>query len=285
MYDVIIIGTGPAGLSAALTLKQLNKDILWLGSKNLSAKASSAECIRNYPGLINVSGKEMQEIFLKQIDTMGIEITEKQVTGVYDMSTHLGVLCGEEMFEARSVLLTVGVESVKPLPGELENVGSGVSYCATCDGFLYKGKEITVLATNKEFEDEIEYLASLAEKVNVVVLYKDVELNKENINIITDRPIEVKKVEKKMHMVFKDKEIVSDGIFMLKAAISPSVLVPGIETAEGHIVIDRSGKTNLNGVFAAGDCTGKPYQYTKAVGEGNVAAHSIVTYLAELKRK
>ena len=285
MYDVIIIGTGPAGLSAALTLKQLNKNILWLGSKKMSTKVNSAECIRNYPGLINVSGKEMTDVFLKQAEAMGLEITEKQVTGVYSMGNSFNVLCGNDMFEGLSVILTVGVESVKPLPGELENVGSGISYCATCDGFLYKGKKITVLATDAEYEDEIEYLASLAEEVNLVALYKNVGINLKNVNIYNKRPKEVKRVGKEMHMVFDDLELTSDGIFMLKSAISPAVLVPGIETEEGHIKINRAGKTNLDGCFAAGDCTGKPYQYTKAVGEGNVAAHSAVTYLAELKKK
>ena len=284
MYDVIIIGTGAAGLSSALTLKQLNKNFLWLGSKKLSLKINAAECIRNYPGLISVSGHEMQGVFQRQIESMGIEITEAQVTGVYDMGDHYGVLCGSEQYEALSVILAVGVETVKPLKGELDYVGSGISYCATCDGFLYKGKGITVLSTDKEFEHEIEYLASLANKVTVVALYKNVEISGNNVEIITDRPTEVVKEGKKMKMVFKDKTIESDGIFMLKSAITPSVLVPGIEVEEGHIKIDRQGRTSMKGCFAAGDCTGKPYQYTKAVGEGNVAAHSAVTYLAELKK-
>ena len=285
MYDVVIIGTGPAGLSAALTLKQLNKNFLWLGSKKLSTKINNAECIRNYPGLISVSGKEMQEVFLKQIDQMGIEITEAQVTGVYNMGDHYGVLCGDMQYEGAAVILTVGVETVKPLEGELDYVGSGISYCATCDGFLYKGKEIVVLATDKEYEHEIEYLASLSSKVSVVVLYKEIGLSGDNIEIIKDRPLSVSKENKKMKMQFKDKEIEADGIFMLRSAITPSILVPGIEVEEGHIKIDRHGKTNMEGCFAAGDCTGKPYQYTKAVGEGNVAAHSVVTYLAEMKKK
>ena len=284
MYDVAIIGTGAAGLSSALTLKQLNKDFIWFGSKKLSFKITQAEKITNYPGLISVSGKEMQEVFLKQIEDANISITEKQVTGVYQMSGYYSILCGDEMFEAKSVILALGVESVKPLKGELDLVGMGISYCATCDGMLYKGKEMTVFSTSKEFEEEIDFLASIASHVNVLPLYKDYDLNKENITILSGMPEEVKKEGKKMHLVFKDKDIESDVIFMLKSAVSPSVLVPGIEALNGHIVIDRSCKTNMEGIFAAGDCTGRPYQYTKAVGEGNISAHSAVSYLASLKK-
>ncbi len=283
MHDVIIIGTGAAGISAALTLKQLNKDFLWIGPKNLSYKINSAEKIRNYPGLSSVSGKEMKEAFIKQINDMGIEILERQVTGVYDLSTHYAILCGQDTYEAKSIILGLGVETIKPVEGEIELLGQGVSYCATCDGFLYKGKEITVVASSKEFEHEAKYLASLASKVNYIGLYKDIDMNLPNVKILKGMPNKITKENKKMKLHLKDSVIESDGIFMLKASISPAVLVPGLEAVEGHIVVDRNMKTNLNGVFACGDCTGRPYQYAKAVGEGNVAAHSVVNYLNNLK--
>ena len=98
-------------------------------------------------------------------------------------------------------------------------------------------------------------------------------------------PKSIKKENKKMLLDLGNNNILeSDGIFMLKASISPSVLVPGLEDKDGHIVVDRLCNTNLKGVFAAGDCTGRPYQYAKAVGEGNVAAHSVNHYLSELKK-
>lgn len=283
MFDTIIIGTGPAGISAALTLKQLNKNFLWIGSKSLSYKINSAEKIRNYPGLPSISGTEMKNVFLKQINEMEIEILEAQVTGVYDLSTHYAVLCGNDQYEAKSIILGLGVESVKPIEGEIELLGQGVSYCATCDGFLYKGKDITVVSTSKEFEHEAKYLAELANKVTYIALYKDIDMNLDNVTVIKGMPKKIEKENKKMKLTLADSVIESDGIFMLKAAISPAVLVPGLEAAEGHIVVDRQQKTNLKGVFAAGDCTGRPYQYTKAVGEGNVAAHSVVNYLNSLK--
>ena len=283
MYDTIIIGTGAAGISAALTLKQLNINFLWIGTNKLSFKINSAEKIRNYPGLSSVSGQEMKEAFLKQINDMGIEILDKQVTGVYDLSTHYAVLCGQDTYEAKTIVLGLGVESIKPITGEIELLGQGVSYCATCDGFLYKGKDIIVTSSSKEFEHEVKYLADLAKTVKFIPLYKDYEINNDNIEIIKGMPKGITKENKKLYLDINGNKLEADGIFMLKAAISPAVLVPGLEAVEGHIVVDRQMNTNLKGVFACGDCTGRPYQYAKAVGEGNVAAHSVVGYLSKLK--
>jgi len=283
MYDTIIIGTGAAGISAALTLKQLNINFLWIGTNKLSFKINSAEKIRNYPGLSSVSGQEMKEAFLKQINDMGIEILDKQVTGVYDLSTHYAVLCGQDTYEAKTIVLGLGVESIKPITGEIELLGQGVSYCATCDGFLYKGKDIIVTSSSKEFEHEVKYLADLAKTVKFIPLYKDYEINNDNVEIIKGMPKGITKENKKLYLDINGNKLEADGIFMLKAAISPAVLVPGLEAAEGHIVVDRQMNTNLKGVFACGDCTGRPYQYAKAVGEGNVAAHSVVGYLSKLK--
>lgn len=283
MFDTAIIGTGPAGISAALTLKALKKKFILFGSGQLSQKIRVAEQIRNYPGLISVSGMQMQEAFLQQLQQMEIGITEKTVTGIYNMGTHYGILCDQEMFEAKTVIMATGVEAVKPIPGELEFVGRGVSYCATCDGFLYKGKTIGVLCTTKDLEHEIEYLASLAEKVYLIPLYKDITVKAEDVEIIQRKPTAIEGGMKVEKMVFDQREVTVDGIFMLKQAVAPSVLLYGLETEDGHITVDRACKTNLPGCFAAGDCTGRPYQYVKAAGEGNVAAHSAVEYLAQTK--
>ena len=284
MFDTIIIGTGPAGISAALTLKQLNINFLWIGTNKLSYKINSAEKIRNYPGLSSVSGQEMKEAFLKQINDMNIEILDKQVTGVYDLSTHYAVLCGQDTYEAKTIVLGLGVEAIKPIPGEIELLGQGVSYCATCDGFLYKGKDIIVSSSSKGFEHEVKYLADLAKNVTFIPLYKDYEVENDNVSVIKGMPKKITKENKKIYLDINDSKIEADGIFMLKAAISPAVLVPGLEASEGHIVVDRQMNTNLKGVFACGDCTGRPYQYAKAVGEGNVAAHSVVSYLNTLNK-
>ena len=281
MYDVAVIGGGVAGVSAMLTLKSLHKNCIWFGKKELSEKIRKAELIRNYPALPSVSGEELAKALRLHVEEMGIEITEKTVTGVYMLGTHYAIACDKETFEAKTVILATGVESVKPIVGELDFLGRGVSYCATCDGFLYKDKTIAIVCASKEFEHEVEYLAGIAKKVYFVPVYKDVRALGENVEIIRAFPTAVKGERKVETLLFKDKELAVDGVFFLKSAISPSALVPGLEMENGHVKVDRDCKTNLAGCFASGDCTGRPYQYAKAVGEGNVSAHSAVAYLAE----
>ena len=282
MFDTAIIGTGPAGISAALTLQALKKNIILFGSGQLSQKIRAAEQIRNYPGLPMVTGAGMQAAFAQQLEEMDIPITEKTVTGIYHMGTHYSILCNQEAFDAKTVILCTGVESVKPIEGELEFVGRGVSYCATCDGFLYKGKSIAVLCTTKELEHEISYLADLADQVTLIPMYKDPQVAGDNIRVIRKMPTAIRGGMKADTLVIGEEEIKVDGIFMLKQAVAPSVLLYGLETEDGHITVDRACRTNLPGCFAAGDCTGRPYQYVKAAGEGNVAAHSANEYLSSL---
>ena len=133
-YDIAIIGTGPAGLEAAITAKIRNKNVLLLGSKELSTKVEKAHTIQNYLGLPNVSGEQMQISFQKHLEQMGVRITEDRVNMVYAMGSYFAIQGHGNMYEADSVILACGMSVAKPLSGELENLGKGVSYCATCDG-------------------------------------------------------------------------------------------------------------------------------------------------------
>lgn len=276
MLDCIIVGSGIAGISAALTLKANGKNFMLLGSPDLSVKISRAECIRNYPGLSSVTGREFTRALKKQLAEAEISVTDERVSGVYAMGGKFAVLTQSGVsFESKTVILATGVESVKRLEGEEEFLGRGVSYCATCDGFLYKGKTIGVLSTSKRFEHEVEYLAKLAGKVYLMPMYKDVGDFSENVEKIIKMPLAVKGEKKVNRLVFKDGELPVDGVFLLKESISPAVLVGGLEMSEGHVAVARDMSTNLKGCFAAGDCTGRPYQYAKAAGEGNIAAHSV----------
>ena len=285
IYDAAVIGTGPAGLSAALNLKIRDKSFLWIGSRTLSDKVSKAECISNYPGFINVSGEELISAFQKQVDEMGLEITEQMVNSIMSVSGHYALMAGSEFYEAKTLILTTGIANTVTLPGESDFLGKGVSYCATCDGNLYRGKTIAVICNNARFEHEVKYLADLAEKMYYFPLYKDIEISMDNIEIISEKPVEIIGEKRVEAIRLKDSSVVEvDGIFCLRDSVTLSSLLSKLETENGHIVVDRTMATNLPGVYAAGDCTGRPYQYTKAVGEGNIAAHSVLEYLAQVDR-
>ena len=190
-YDIVIIGTGPAGLSAAVTAKVRNKKILLIGSKDLSPKVEKAHTIQNYLGLPSVSGEKMAEAFQKHLDDMGIEITEKKINTVYAMGDYFGIQAGTEMFEADSVILATGVTMDKPLPGENEFLGRGVSYCATCDAALYRGKTVAVIGYGPKEEAEAEFLAEVVGKVYYIPMYKEPYHLAENVEIVREKPVEI----------------------------------------------------------------------------------------------
>ncbi|MDD6037770.1 MAG: NAD(P)/FAD-dependent oxidoreductase [bacterium] len=279
-YDVAIIGTGPAGLSAAITLKIRNKNIILFGSRKLSDKLLKAQEIQNYLGMASVSGSQLAEQFHNHLEQMDIAITEEQITSAYAMGDYYSMISKtNEIYEAKALIIASGVSFARPYPGEEQFLGRGVSYCATCDAPLYKNKTVAIVASSKKEEAEAQFLAELCEKVYYVPLYKDEVLLPENVEIVRDVPVSVTgglKVEK---LVLKNREIAADGIFILRDSVMPSQLLSGLAMEENHVIVNRNMETNLPGCFACGDIVGQPYQYIKAAGEGNVAALSAVKYL------
>lgn len=280
-YDAIIIGSGPAGLSAAINLKTYKKNFVWFGNPKLSEKVEKAELVNNYPGMYQIKGTELLEKFLEHVKAMELTIEDKIVSNIYPMGDYYGVMAENDIYETNAIILATGVVPANQYQGEAEFLGRGVSYCATCDGMLYQGKTIAVVSTAKRFEHEVQYLANLAKEVFYFPLYKDHEVAGDNITVKQTGIKEVVGDGKVEKLILKEEELVVDGVFILRNAIAPTTLLSGLEIDGGHIKVGRNMETNYKGVFAAGDCTGKPYQYTKAVGEGNVAAHSVIEYLGE----
>lgn len=284
-YDMAIIGSGPAGLSAAINAKIRNKDIIVFGNRDLSSKLLKAPLINNYLGLPSIQGEDLKKAFQNHIDKMGIEITYERVNAIYAMGEYFSLMVNDKMYEATSIIMATGVEYTKPLKGEERFLGRGVGYCATCDAPLYKNKNVIIIGHNKEAEDEANFVSELTSKTYYVPMYEGSYSLNDNIEIIKDKPLEVKGEDKVEKLLLKNGEINTDGIFVLKDSISPGQLVPGLEIEDAHIKVDRNMKTNIVGCFAAGDCIGKPYQYIKAAGEGQVAALNAVSYLDSLKNK
>lgn len=281
MYDIAIVGSGPAGISAAVNAKIRNKSVIVFGNDELSHKVEISRQINNYIGFANVTGTELNDAFRKHLKDLEIEITPKRITGVYKMKDKFTLLANRESFEAKCVILALGSETVKPITNERELLGRGVSYCATCDGMFYKGRSIAVFCDNEGMLDEVEYLSQIAKKVYLFAPF-DVKTSVENVEILPSKITEIIGENKVEAVTLKDgKRIEVDGVFFLKQAVSADVLLFGLKTENGSISVNRKMQTNIDGCFAAGDCTGTPYQIAKAVGEGNIAAHSAFEYLAK----
>lgn len=282
-YDIAIIGTGPAGISAAITAKLRNKNIILFGNKDLSDKINKAHSIKNYTGLPNVTGEELATALKNHLNDLDIEITEKRVNAVYSMGEYFALQVGKEMIESKSLIIATGFTASKTLENEDEFLGRGVSYCATCDAHFCKGKDVAVIAYTKEAEEDALFLSEVCSSIKYFPLY---DISNEifdkygNIQIIKDKPIGFAGNMKAEKIICENSSYDAFSTFVVRNNISADKLVPGLKTDGTHIIVDLQMETNIKGLFACGDIAGKPYQYIKSAGQGNIAALSAVAYLA-----
>ncbi len=266
VYDVIVIGGGAAATAAVLTLKNRGKSAAVVCNKPDTTSLWKAESITNYPGLPAMSGEEMSLLFRRELEESGAALISGRALSVLPMEDSFGVAVGSEFYMSRAVILAAGITREKLYPGEAEFLGRGVSYCATCDGMLYRGKTVAVVGTGEEAKEDADFLESIGCTV---------------LRFFQNAKFEVRGGLKADTLLVGGEEHRVDGVFIIKDTVSVTKLVPGLEYREGGIAVDRRMATNVPGVFAAGDCTGKPFQLAKAAGEGNIAALSACDYLAK----
>ena len=247
-FDCIVIGAGPAGLSAALNLRQRGKTVLVVHSgETLLAKA---EQVDNYLGMPGLSGKQMMERFTQHARDAGAVLRKGRAGNVMPFGGRFMVNLDGDILETGAVVLACGVSKAKPVPGEAELLGRGVSYCATCIGC-----SVTYIAGRRPdtLEAGVAFRAGRVEAVEGGAAVEAVRVGGAALPV--------------------------QGVFILRAATPPDALVPGLALENGFVKTDAAMRTNIPGLFAAGDMTGKPLQVANAVGDGLVAALAAVDYL------
>lgn len=271
MYDIVIIGGGPAGFSAALTAKKRNMKACIIYPNENGSWLTKIKGIDNYPGMINIDGIEMLHIFERQAVEMDIEIHHGVVQQVMRNGETFLINVGSDYFESKKVIISTGIKKPALIKNEKDFIGKGLSYCATCDGMLYKDKTIAIVDENNDIE-EIKFLASVAKKV--FLISNSSELKDEKVEMIKGKVSEIKGDSIVRSITVNNKDYDIDGIFILRNVVPTSTLLPDLELDKNYIAVDKKMKTNIPGIYAAGDCTGEPLQIAKAVGEGNIAAIS-----------
>ena len=268
MYDIAVIGAGPAGYSAAINARKREKSVIVLGQN--TGWLSRAESIENYPGMPGVSGQQMLSIMADQAKAMGAELRSGVVHQVINMGESFALSLGADFVEAKRVILATGAKQPRLLPGEERLLGRDVSYCGTCDGMLYRGKHVAVIGEGAEAVSEANFLMGLCQ--SVTYFGKPDNALDSRIQVMEEKPGEIVGEMRAQALMAGGEEMPFDGVFIFREAMALSSLMPGIEMDGAFIRVDRQMRTNVPGVFAAGDCTGLPLQVAKAVGEGCIAA-------------
>lgn len=283
MYDAAIIGGGPAAMSAALNLKIRSKNFIILAGADEATDLSKAPNITNYLGINNISGKDLIQTFEKHLEEMGIQKKKEKAYNILNMGDYFTINTGSNFYDAKTIVLATGKAKTTLMEGEEDYIGRGVGYCATCDGPLYRNKTVAIVSENREGEEEARFMGEICSKVYYLPLYKTIMLESNNIIVLKGKPLSVVGDGNKVtSLVTTEGDIDVDAVFFIRDVLPVSQLIDGIELENGSIKVDKYMATNIPGVFACGDCTGKPFQIAKAVGEGNIAALSVAKYLDKI---
>ncbi len=276
-YDIIILGSGPAGLAAAVAARGRNKSVLVAGNPWQDSPLARAERVDNYPGLPGRTGLALLEEFYRHASGLGTDFVVGKVLALLAWNG-FSLTVGSQVHQGRALILAPGVVRAAKYPGEAEYLGRGVSYCATCDGMLYRNRPVTVVGLAPDAPQEANYLHSLGCQVVYVAPRQPQGLD-ETIPYVKAGRLAVRGERTVTGLEADGALLPCAGVFILRRAVAPTDLLPALETEEGVIRVDRRMATSVPGVFAAGDCTGGPLQVSKAVGEGHVAALSACEYL------
>ncbi len=278
MIDVAIIGGGPAGLSAALNVLQRNKTVMVFHNCINTLPLYKADFVDNYLGF-SLSGKELTEKFFEHAKRKGVSFTEAKVIQIFSMDNYYSINAKNTFFEAKSIILATGITKIKKLDGEEKFLGLGVSRCATCDGMLFKNKKVVVITDTEEGFKDANFLSEICNEV-ILIPKKifNIPLNK-NIKIHNGIPKKIIGKNKVSGIELDNTTFNTDGIFIVEENPPIDSLIDGLEKENNFIKVNRNMETNLKNIYAAGDCTGGPFQVSKAVGEGLIAALNAVSNL------
>ncbi|MDR3349984.1 MAG: NAD(P)/FAD-dependent oxidoreductase [Acidaminococcales bacterium] len=278
-YDIAVVGGGPAGLSAALSALRRDKKTVVFDQRGAKSKLAKAPLVDNYLGLPAISGQELMRVFSGHVKTRGIPILEEKIVNIYPGGGGFTLIAGDNAWQSASVVFAAGAPSGQTLPGESDFLGRGVSYCAVCDGLLFRGKKVAIIAATSGSREDTSFLAGLCREILYFPLYAGEHPQHPNLKTLKELPKEITgadtvgaiKTDKNSHAV--------DGVFIFRANAPPDSILPDLALKDNFVRTDSLMRTNVPGFFAAGDCTGQPWQISRATGQGQIAALSAASYI------
>lgn len=306
IYDVVIAGAGPAGMTAAVYTSRANLSTIMLERGVPGGQMANTEDVENYPGFDHILGPELSTKMFEHAKKFGAEYGYGDVKEIVDEGEFKIIKAGSKEYKARAVIVTTGAEYKKlGVPGEKELSGRGVSYCAVCDGAFFKGKELVVIGGGDSAVEEAVYLTRFASKVTIIhrrdqlraqKILQDRAFNNEKIDFIWNHVVkEINDENGKVGSVTientetgEQKQFKADGAFIYigMLPLNNSVLNLGITNKDGYIETNEEMETKVPGIFAAGDIREKSLrQIVTATGDGSLAAQNVQHYLENLADK
>lgn len=303
LYDVVIIGAGPAGMTAAVYASRANLDTLMLERGVPGGQMADTEAIENYPGFESVLGPDLSNKMFEHAQKFGAQYAYGEVKEVVDHGDYKEVITGDKTYRTKTVIITTGAEYRKlGIPGEEELTGRGVSYCAVCDGAFFKDREIAVIGGGDSAVEEGMYLTRFAKKVTIIhrrdelraqKILQDRAFENDKIEFIWDTVVEeiieedgkVGTLQLKNVKTGETSEFKTDGVFVYIGTVplSEPFKSLGIVDDEGYIPTNENMETEIPGIFAAGDIRVKDLrQVVTATGDGSIAAETAIKYIETL---
>lgn len=284
MYDVIIIGTGPAGITAGIYAKRSNLNVLIIG-KNKSA-LEKVKQIDNYYGLPHIDGKTLYLNGTKQVKELGVELIDEEVIGItmdYQNNSSFVVKTINSIFETKTVILATGMLRTTPKIANLLNyVDKNISFCAICDGFFFRNKKVCVIGYNEYALEEAKELLKVTPNVTILTNGKASTFTNDPLIVVNTETIKAFKGEERIEQIELETSTLDvNGVFIAWGTPGGLEFAKklGLELDNNMVITNKNMETNIPGIYACGDMTGQPYQIHKATYEGMQAALAISKYL------
>lgn len=292
IYDSIIIGCGPAGMTAAIYLARQNKKVLILEKESIGGQIASSPLVENYPGFTAISGAELANNMYEQVTNLNVDIELEEVTDIIDGDVK-EVVTSDNTYKTKTIIIATGCKyRLLGLDNEIDLIGSGIHFCVSCDGAFYKGKTVAVIGGGNSAMINALSLSEICKKVYIIQNLADLTgennikeklLSKDNVELITNSVVNKITGDSSLESITinNDKVIKLDGMFISIGMVpNVSFINNNVKLDDRNYIVSDECKTNIDGIFVAGDVRNKIYrQVTTAVNDGTICANLVIEYL------